>query len=292
MSALILAERARLVELEAIVERGLATFQEVGNALLEIRDSRLYLASHGTFESYCRERWQFTDRRARQLIEASQIGTMVPVSNERQARELVPLLEDEAVLVETWRELRDQYGDGITAEKVRAAVGQRMESERKVAVLGSSDSDEWYTPVRYVEAAREVLGTIDLDPASNAFANQTVNAAVFLDIAQDGLAQPWHGHVFLNPPYGRKGPLFVEKLRHEYTVGNVTEAILLCNAYSTETRWFQPLFDYPICFASHRVDFVHPGRDAVAPPHGSGFAAVFSPFGAIVGRLAVRKAVA
>jgi hypothetical protein len=50
-------ESQRLAELEAVVERGLTTFIEVGEALREIRDARLYKASHGTFEAYLRERW-------------------------------------------------------------------------------------------------------------------------------------------------------------------------------------------------------------------------------------------
>ena len=46
-----------LTECEAVIERGLRTFVEVGEALLRIRDERLYRETHGTFEDYCRERW-------------------------------------------------------------------------------------------------------------------------------------------------------------------------------------------------------------------------------------------
>src|SRR6476660_8234750 len=42
---------------EAIIQKGIQTFVEVGNALLEIRESRLYRGQYSTFEEYCRTRW-------------------------------------------------------------------------------------------------------------------------------------------------------------------------------------------------------------------------------------------
>jgi hypothetical protein len=115
-------ERDRLADLEAIVERGLQTFVEVGLALAEIRDARLYRTTHPSFEAYCAECWRFGDRRARQLIATAEIGTMVPVANERQARELLPLADDEAGLVEVYGELRERHGEGLTAAVIRERV--------------------------------------------------------------------------------------------------------------------------------------------------------------------------
>jgi VRR-NUC domain len=125
VNELALLEHERLDELEAIIERGLQTFVEVGLALSEIRESHLYREVHATFEDYCRERWDFTDRRARQLIAAAEIGTMVPVENERQARELAPLREQPERLRETWAEVRENNSEP-TALHVREAVEKKL----------------------------------------------------------------------------------------------------------------------------------------------------------------------
>lgn len=63
-------ESTRLQKCEAVIEKGLQTFIEVGNALLEIRDSRLYRQDYGTFEDYCRKRWKISRAHAYRLIEA------------------------------------------------------------------------------------------------------------------------------------------------------------------------------------------------------------------------------
>lgn len=67
------AERSRLSELEVVVERGLAKFVEVGAALIEIRDAKLYRAEHRTFEAYCVARFGMKKSQAYRLIEASGI---------------------------------------------------------------------------------------------------------------------------------------------------------------------------------------------------------------------------
>lgn len=87
------SERARLTRLENVIRGGIQTFLEIGDALMEIRDLRLYRESHGSFQAYCEGVWQMSRARAYQLIDAtgtartlSSVG--IPVGNEREAREL------------------------------------------------------------------------------------------------------------------------------------------------------------------------------------------------------------
>jgi hypothetical protein len=125
----------------------------------------------------------------------------------------------------------------------------------------SSDSVEWYTPARYIEAARKALGKIDLDPASSAQANETVKATEFFTREQDGLEREWKGRAFLNPPYGKSqdhgsfAGAFCDKAIAEYESGNLDACIILVNSVHSQ-QWQARLFDFVICFVDHRIQFV------------------------------------
>jgi hypothetical protein len=62
---------------------------------------------------------------------------------------------------------------------------------------------EWYTPPKYIELARAVLGEIDLDPASSEKAQEAVRAKRYFTAADQGLRHEWRGRVWLNPPYAQ-----------------------------------------------------------------------------------------
>jgi hypothetical protein len=116
-------ESIALSDCEQRIERGMKTFIEVGMALAAIQQNRLYRAQFDTFEEYCADRWGFTGRRGRQLIEAAEIGTMVPIDSERQARALAaaPAAEREDVL----REARERTGGKPTAKAISEVVKER-----------------------------------------------------------------------------------------------------------------------------------------------------------------------
>ena len=142
-------------------------------------------------------------------------------------------------------------------------------------LLHSSKSNEWYTPAIYIESARATLAGIDLDPASCELANETVQARRYLTVEENGLAQPWYGKVFLNPPYGRvKGAssqeVWSRKLAEEWRSGRVTAAILLVNACIGD-RWFRMLWDHPICFVHRRIRFNSPVGRGPSPTKGNAF---------------------
>lgn len=92
-----LEESKRLLELEKTVTAGLQSWIEVGEALIEIRDSRLYRVEASTFEEYCQIKFKMSDRHARSLMSgapvARKIGSVLPLS-QRAAVELVKVSEE------------------------------------------------------------------------------------------------------------------------------------------------------------------------------------------------------
>lgn len=137
-------------------------------------------------------------------------------------------------------------------------------------VAHNSGNNEWYTPAAYIEAARKVLGAIDLDPASSDTANNVVKACIYHTAESDGLSKIWAGRVWMNPPYasdlvGR----FAEKLAKHFDDGEVTAAIVLVNN-ATETAWFATLVSRAsaVVFPRGRVRFWEPDGKAGAPLQG------------------------
>ena len=139
-----------------------------------------------------------------------------------------------------------------------------------LTTLLSSESNEWYTPASYVDAARELMGGIDVDPASCELANLRVRANKYYTKEDNGLAQSWAGRVWLNPPYGLEGgaSIWTRELIARYESGLVTEAVLLVNA-NTEAKWFQPLYEYLICFTNHRIRFYNASGESSQPTQGN-----------------------
>ena len=169
--------------------------------------------------------------------------------------------------------------NGTTYTMNTANIGRREEAETQpqiewqvapeppvvyqpmAATVYSHRSVEYYTPVEILEAARTVLGSFDLDPASCEEAQRNVRATTFYSLEDNGLSRPWRGRVWLNPPYGKTNgrsnqEIWAQRLVSEYLEGHVTEAVLLVKA-ALGYKWFEELFrDWPVCFARSRLSFI------------------------------------
>jgi len=166
-------------------------------------------------------------------------------------------------------EINDWVDDCLSTGKEITAAGLRRRAGGAHVGHNSGDN-EWYTPKEYIDAAREVMGEIDLDPASSEIANKTVKAKIYFTYLDDGLQYSWDGKVWMNPPYASElVGKFSEKLVNHFMVGEVTEAIVLVNN-STETKWFSNLVSVAsaIVFPVGRVRFLDELGNPGAPLQG------------------------
>jgi len=191
--------------------------------------------------------------------------------------------------------------DRVMAKEISMAEAElELNIKKKLAAMQSSESMQWYTLQKYIDAVREVLGEIELDPASSQEANKIVKAQRIYTRKDNGLRKSFRSKtLFLNAPYGKDGPKFIPKLVQSYEAGAVGKAIAMVNDHSTATKWFKPLFNYLLCFTDHRPRFWKPDEQKDSPTHGAvfvyfgpnkdKFAEVFSRFGTVVQKYATRR---
>jgi hypothetical protein len=172
-------EKVTLVDCEAVIERGVRTFVEVGNALLTIRDERLYRDGFATFEAYCQERWGFSRQRAHQLTSAAEVVTTIvdtglpAPANEGQARELAKAPEEQRA--EVWRETVERTDGKPTAAAVREVRNQLVPVQPDIA---QPIDDSWPSIPKPGSAAvsSPALPPPAAEPATNPIATTIADA--------------------------------------------------------------------------------------------------------------------
>ncbi len=138
-------------------------------------------------------------------------------------------------------------------------------------VKHSSDTNEWYTPAYIIEMVREVMGSIDLDPASCPLAQETVKAKEA--IYEDSLNKTWVGsNVYLNPPGGKIGNksqavAFWEKLIRSRFDQAIFMGFSLEILATSQQSGVQPAGEFMLCVPSKRIKFISPTGEKSAPSH-------------------------
>lgn len=191
-----------------------------------------------------------------------------------------------------WKEATPEIKEQVLSGDVSINEAYKAIKAGNTHVGKNSGENEWYTPEKFIEAARSVMGSIDIDPASSELANKTVKATVFFSKDDCGLNRDWIGNVWMNPPYAQ--PLmndFAAKLVEQ--LPNINAAIVLVNN-ATETKWFQSMSQESaaICFPETRIKFVDVNGNLGAPLQGQAilyfgddtqaFSNVFSKFGLVL----------
>lgn len=147
--------------------------------------------------------------------------------------------------------------------------------------------DEYQTPIKYIRAAHEVMGSIDLDPFSSYENNIRIEATTFYDKERNGYKENWFGNIWCNPPYSKPNlKLATYKIIEES--GTLNQAIYLIPDYAAK----KSILERVCCFADHRIKFLLNGKIQFAPRFSNvfvyfgenhkKFAEVFRQFGNIV----------
>ena len=126
--------------------------------------------------------------------------------------------------------------------------------------LFSSKSDCWETPQWLFDSLDQEFG-FTLDVCAIAENNKCPR---FISPKEDGLAKPWDGVCWCNPPYGGAIARWVEKAAREVERGVTTVMLIPAR---TDTRWFH---DYikdkaEIRFLRGRIQFVGARNNAPFP---------------------------
>jgi hypothetical protein len=141
----------QLTRLETIIARNQGHFCDIGRALKEIRDNRLYkLTLFETFEAYTNARWDMGRAQAYRLIKSyeiirnlSPIGDILP-ANECQVRSLARLNPVEQR--RAWKDFIDS-GMEMTALNIRKFIGTEKGNKSKSPDLSDQISKDYMTAV-------------------------------------------------------------------------------------------------------------------------------------------------
>lgn len=201
MSALTPAQRDRLAECEATIERGLATFVEVGQALRAVLDEGLYVERYGTFEAYTKDRWGLSYSRAKELMLGSRVARQindatdgvpsVMITTANQASALAPVPEPERA--EVWQQAVERTGGKPTGAVVREIRQERAVPSIDQVVDRLAETDPGVrdriqatrirADIAKLNHAMSVLGLLDVEQVAAAV--EPLELRAFVSLARE-----------------------------------------------------------------------------------------------------------
>jgi len=159
----------------------------------------------------------------------------------------------------------EKFGNDFKRKALRGDMSKKevIAAVTPNPIIPESTGNEWWTPEEFITSVHNVLGNIDLDPASCDEANKTIQADTIYTKEINGLEKPWYGKIFMNPPYSMNKP-FAQKMGECWDHNEVDEAIILLGAHAIETKWFSWYWDHTLCFTGHRIKFDTPNGKSIA----------------------------
>lgn len=194
-------ERAELLMREATIRNALRSFADTGQALVAIRDKRLYRETHATFEAYCKGVWGFSKSRATHYIVAAAVAdtvtnvTTAEPRNEAVCREL-NRLTGKSEQKGAWCESVERYGPEPTSEQVREVVLEaKMVADPPSPPSPPGDDTRWARVERAADQLRGLPRVADIRlPTEAGDVAAMDDALAFFDAWLPSMNKVWREH--------------------------------------------------------------------------------------------------
>jgi hypothetical protein len=182
MDLLNVHEQERLKNCELVIKTGLETFYQVGQALLEIQENKLYRQEFNTFDEYLQGRWNFGSTQAYNFISSAKVISNLKMStnvdipqNLGQTKYLAQL--DDSLQIYVWNNIVNTF-ETITGKVVEQEVKKHKQLNEAVKEVKSKPMlYQFETQEELIEKAKSLI------PASAPLVQEVIK---HVEIIKDG----------------------------------------------------------------------------------------------------------
>lgn len=170
----------------------------------------------------------------------------------------------------------------FTVRSRNTARGRWAAKERDRAQLSIVDVDEpvdwttddWATPWPLIHELAQTFGAFDLDPCATP---ATAKAPKFYTREDDGLAQPWRGVIFCNPPYSEVAR-WLEKAYQEVQAGRAQTVVCLIPVRTDQAWWHEKVWGRgEVWWIRGRLHFIGKDGTTIGRPVFASCLAIYAP---------------